>query len=54
VALSKKQRDITQNVTNKGNILNTRIRQLPGSGRVVMAGYLDPVPGEFRYPSHLY
>ena len=45
-------------MTNKSNvrlhILNTRIRQLPGSGRVVTAGYPDPVPGEIRYPSHLY
>jgi len=35
------------------HILNTRIRQLPASGRVVTAGYPYPVPGEIRYPSHL-
>ena len=35
------------------HILNTWIRQLPGSGQVVTAGYLDPVPGEIHCPSHL-
>ena len=35
-------------------MLHTRIRQLPGSGRVVTTGYPDPVPGEITYPSHLY
>ena len=35
-------------------ILHTRIRQLPGPGRVVTTGYPDPVPGEIPYPSHLY
>ena len=34
--------------------LNTRNRQLPGSGRVITAGYPDPVAGEIPYPSHLY
>jgi len=31
-------------------MLHTRIRQLPGSGRVVTTGYPDPVPGEIPYP----
>jgi len=50
VALSKNRWGIKQNVTKKGNvrrhILNTRIRRLPGSGRVVTARYPDPVPGK--------
>jgi len=45
-------------VKNKSNVthhmLNTRIRQLPGSGRVVTTGYPDLVPGQICYPSHLY
>ena len=36
------------------HISNTQIRQLSGSGRVITAGYPDPVPGEIPYPSHLY
>ena len=39
------------NVTR--HMLYTRIRQLPGSGRVVTTGYPDPVPGEIPYPSPL-
>jgi len=35
-------------------MLHTRIRQLPGSGRVVTTGFPDPVSGEIPYPSHLY
>ena len=30
-----------------------QIRRLHGSGRVVMTGYPDPVPGEIPYPSSL-
>jgi len=44
-------------VKNKSTVtrhmLNTRIRQLPGSGRVATTGYPDPVPGQICYPSHL-
>jgi len=44
-------------VKNKSNVthhmLNTRIRQLPGSGGVVTTGYPDPIPGQIRYPFHL-
>ena len=46
-------RGVTQNGTNQSNVtrhrLNTRIRQLPESGRVVTAGYPDPV----RYPAKI-
>ena len=48
---------IKQNVTNKSNvthhILNTQMLELPRSGRVVMAMYPDPVPGEIPYLSKL-
>jgi len=44
-------------VTNKHNvtrhILNTWILELPGSGRVVMASYPDPIAGEIPYPFYL-
>ena len=36
------------------HIFNTRIRSLPGSCRVVTAGYTAPVPGEIPYPSLLF
>ena len=49
--------DITQNVKNESTVtrhlLNTQIRQLPGSGRVVTTGYPNPVSDQIRYASHL-
>ena len=55
--LSKKQLRITQNVTNESNvtchILNTQIRELPRSVRVITARNPDPVPGKIPYLSRL-